>query len=480
MTANTIYLIIVVAFMVGLMVIGLVISRGIKSSEDWMLAGKSLGVIPMAGTYFATIVSSASIVSYMGYYYLNGWPGWWNCAGTFVTSFLACVWFAKRLRRTGCDTLPQFIDERFGKRHAAFAALLIVVCCTALLVAQVIGGITILQTFVKWDKAVCCFILLLIFLLFTAMGGMKAVAWTDTICSFIIIIGVWMMAIKFLGLVGGFTEMNRQVAAISPEFVSAFSVKIPPITAFSWVVTWGICNFGAPQFIARFFSAQTPEIASRSQGYTGIGLLLFYIPLAIIGISGMILLPGIEKQDFVFVSLVTQMLSPVSGGIMFAAVIAAIISTADSLLLLSATTFSNDLWGKYVKPDLTDKQKLQISRIATVVIGIGAILATFVINDAIQFIQVKAVTLMGSSMAVLTMVGVVWKGANKSGAAASMLTGFVTACVWYALGQPYGVYAALPAIIVGFVTLITVSKMTAPVPQPVIERFFSEENAEGE
>lgn len=150
----------------------------------------------------------------------------------------------------------------------------------------------------------------------------------------------------------------------------------------------------------------------------------------------MLLIPKIEKQDQVIVTLVTQILSPVSVGIMFAAVIAAIISTADSLLLLSATTFSNDVWGKYIRSDLTDKQKLQISRVATIVIGIGAILATFVINDAIQFIQVKAVTLMGSSMAVLIMVGVVWKGANKTGAAVSMVTGILTAGVWYTLGEP--------------------------------------------
>ena len=75
-------------------------------------------------------------------------------------------------------------------------------------------------------------------------------------------------------------------------------------------------------------------------------------------------------------------------------------------------------------------------------------------------------------MAVLTMVGVVWKGANKTGAAASMFTGFVTACIWYALGQPAGIYAALPAIIVSFVTLVVVSKMTAPVSPEIIEQFF--------
>lgn len=81
MNNNTLYLIITVAFMIGLAVIGLVISRGVKNTADWMVAGKSLGKIPMAGTYFATIISATSIMSYMGYYYLNGWSGWWNAAG---------------------------------------------------------------------------------------------------------------------------------------------------------------------------------------------------------------------------------------------------------------------------------------------------------------------------------------------------------------------------------------------------------------
>lgn len=473
MNTNTIYLSVVVIFMVALMIIGLIISRGIKNTKDWMVAGKSLGMIPMAGTYFATIVSAASIVSYMGYYYLNGWPGWWNCAGTFVTSFLACLWFAKRLRRAGCDTLPDYIDHRFGSSLSIPAAILIVICTTALLAAQVIGGVVILQAFVNWNKVVCCVILLVVFIAFTAMGGMKAVAWTDTICSFVIIIGVWVMAITFLREVGGFTAMNEQVAAVNPEYIHAFSTKIPPITALSWVVTWGVCNFGAPQFIARFFSAESPEVASRSQGFTGIGLLLFYVPLAIIGISGMILVPGIEKQDQVFVTLVTQQLSPIWGGIMFAAVVTAIISTADSLLLLAASTFSNDLWAK-IKADTTDAQQLKVSRIATVVIGIGAVVLSFVLSDAIQFIQAKSVTLMGAAMAILTMVGVIWKGANKTGAAASMICGFATACIWYYLGQPYGVMAALPAVVVALIVLVVVSKVTAPPPQDIIEKFFPE------
>lgn len=334
-----------------------------------------------------------------------------------------------------------------------------------------------LQSFVDWSNVTCCIVLLIVFLAFTAMGGMKAVAWTDTICSFVIIIGVWVMAVQFLGEIGGFRAMNEQVAAINPSFVQAFSVKIPPLTALSWVVTWGICNFGAPQFIARFFSAESPEIASRSQGLTGIGLLLFYIPLSIIGIGGMLLVPGIENQDQVFTTLVTTKLSPVMGAVLFAAVVAAIISTADSLLLLAASTFSNDIYAK-LKPNVSDTQLLKVSRIATVVIGIGGVSLTFFLNEAIQFIQARAVTLMGAAMAILTMVGVLWKGANRTGAAASMIAGFATACIWYALGQPGGVMAALPAVIVALVVLVVVSKLTTPPPAEIVEKFFQEEVTE--
>ena len=474
MSANVIYLIVVILFMVMLAVIGMIISKGIETSEDWMVAGKSLGVIPMAGTYFATIVSAASIVSYMGYYYLNGWSGWWNCCGTFVTSLLACLYFAKRLRRTGHNTLPEYIGARFGSKHAIVASFMTVICSMALLSAQVIGGVVVLQTFVDWSEALCCAVLLIVFLAFTAIGGMKAVAWTDTICSFVIIIGVWVMAVMFLGEVGGFTAMNTKIAEINPDFIKPFSAKIPPLTALSWVMTWGLCNFGAPVFVARFFSAETPEVASRSQGLTGIGLLLFYVPLIIIGLCGMLLMPGIENQDKVFVSLVTQELHPIVGGVLFAAVVAAIISTADSLLLLAASTFSNDIYIK-LKNNVSDKEQLKVSRIATIVIGIGSVVLIFFIDDAIQFVQAKAVTLMGAAMAMLTMVGVAWKRANAAGGAAAMICGLATACIWYALGQPYGIMAALPSIVVSFIALIVVSSVTTPPPAEIVEKFFPED-----
>ena len=111
MSNNALYMIVTVIFMVGLAVIGILISRGIKDTEDWMVASKSLGKLPMAGTYFATIISATSIMSYMGYYYLNGWSGWWNAAGTLLTSVLACMFFARRMRHR--KTLQRKVFHRY-------------------------------------------------------------------------------------------------------------------------------------------------------------------------------------------------------------------------------------------------------------------------------------------------------------------------------------------------------------------------------
>lgn len=475
MSNSVIYLLIVCLFMGGLFVFGLVTSRNIKDAEDWAVAGKGLGIIPLSGTYFATIISATSIVSYLGFYYLNGWSGMWNFAGTLVTSFVACLWVAKRMRQSECTTVPEYIERRFGRPHSLFASAVVLIGASTLMAAQVKASVIILQAIVNWSTAMCCIIVMVVFIAFTALGGMKAVAWTDTVCAYIIILGIWLMAIKYLGVVGGWSGMMEGIAALDSYRVAAFSPKIPPIVALGWTVTWGVCNFGAPQFVGRFLTATTPESSSRSQGVTAIMLGLFYLPLVIVGVSGILIYPGIERQDLVYSTLVTQTLHPVIGGIMFAAVIAAIISTADSMLLLASTTWTVDIYKKCINPKISSKNELMMARISTVFIGIISIVLIFVMEDVIQNIQAKAVTLMGSAMAMLVLIGAFNKKVTKTGAIASMVAGFVTACIWYALGQPNGVMAALPGCAVSAVVMLVVSKYTKPMTEEELAPFFPKE-----
>lgn len=474
MSNTSIYFLIVSIFMGGLFIFGLIVSKTIKDPDDWVVANQSLGVIPLSGTYFATIISATSIVSYMGYYYFQGWAGMWNFAGTLVTSFVASLWVAKKLRSFGMTTVPEYIELRFGKSHSLVASIVILIGAATLMAAQVKASVVIIQAMVDWSSFTASIVVLIVFVAFTALGGMKAVAWTDTICAYVIIFGIWTMAIKYLGIVGGFNGMMSGIHAINPEFISAFTTKITPVTALGWTVTWGICNFGAPQFVGRFLSATSPESAAKSQAVTAVMLGIFYLPLVIVGLSGMLVLPGLEKQDLVFTALVTQTLNPVLGGIMFAAVIAAIISTADSLLLLASTTWTRDIWKNFIKPKMTSKEELLMARISTVFIGIVGVLLTYVMNDVIQFIQARAVTLMGSAMAMLVLIGAFNKKITSAGALWSMIVGFIVANVWYAMGQPFGIYSALPGTISSALVMIIVSKFTQPMDNKKLAPFFPE------
>jgi len=474
MSNSSIYFLIVCIAMGALFIFGLIISRKIKDSDDWVVAGHSLGIIPLSGTYFATIVSATSIVSYLGYYYFQGWAGMWNFAGTLVTSFVACIWVARRMRSFGMTTIPEYIELRFGRTHSLVASVVILIGATTLMAAQVTASVLILQAMVNWSTLTASIVVLIVFVTFTALGGMKAVAWTDTICAYIIIAGIWFMAIKYMGYVGGFGGMMSGIESINPEFISAFTSKITPITALGWTVTWGICNFGAPQFVGRFLSATSPETAAKSQAVTAIMLGVFYLPLVLVGLSGMIVLPGLESQDMVFTALVTQTLNPIFGGIMFAAVIAAIISTADSLLLLASTTWTRDIWKKFIKPNMSEKSELLMARISTIVIGIVGVMLMYTMTDAIQFIQARAVTLMGSAIAMLVLIGAFNKKITSAGALSSMITGFVVANIWYALGQPFGVYSALPGTISAALVMIGVSSFTKPMSKEKLELFFPE------
>lgn len=466
----------IIIFLVLLFLVGLFVSRNIKNEDDWFVAGRNLGVIPLLGTYFATIVSTVSVVGYMGYYYNHGWAGWWNWAGTALTSFIAALWFAERLRKFGKVTLPDLIEARFGRIHSIMAGFVILVAMLFFTCAQLIGSVAIVTTAMPWMGRTAAIVIIgLIFIIFTAVGGMEAVAWTDTFCSVVIIIGVWLLMYRIVGEAGGVVEIHRQLAVVKPTALHPFAGgAIPMGVAVSWVVTWGIGNFGAPQFSTRVYSARDPKTASVAQAYCGLTFLLIYIPIMLVALAGIILVPGIEKSDAVAPTLIQKFMNPWAAGVVMAGVLAAAISTADSVLLLAGTTFVRDIVQKLSKKEYSSDALLKMARYATFIIGILAIVFSINMTTSVLWIQANMVGIMGSMLSVCCLAAFAWKRANSQGAMASMLIGVGTALVWEFLKRPFGWFPILPAIVTGTVALIVVSLITPPPPKEVTDIFFSE------
>lgn len=183
-------------------------------------------------------------------------------------------------------------------------------------------------------------------------------------------------------------------------------------------------------------------------------------------------MPGIQGQDNVSPTLMASAVPPLVGSLMMAAIMAACISTADSLMLLASTTFTNDIYLKFINKNTDDKKIMSISRTVTVIIGIFAILAAVFTTDVIYWIQAAGVTIMGSAISVSVIFGFIWKRANWQGGLASAIVGFISAMLWYVLKSPGGIQPMMISAITGSIAMVVVSLLTPPPPKSVIDHFF--------
>ncbi len=472
-------LIIIVVFLFGLFAIGLYTSRKIKDHEDWLVAGRNLGVLPLTGSIFATVVSAVSMLGYLGYYYQMGWGGWWNWGGSILSFIIGAMFFAKKLRNLGKVTLPEMLEARYGKTHAILSSIMIFVAMIFFLSAQLSGSATIVQSVVPGiDRGIIVIIVGTIFVCFTVAGGMEAVAWTDTFCAAIIYIGTFALMFTALGKVGGFVSLHEQLAIVKPSALSPFADgAIPFAVAISWILTWGLGNYGAPHITTRVNAAKNADVAALSMAWSSVASMAFYLPLIIVGLCGILLFPGIEKADMVAPTMIHSLLSPWMAGVMMAGVLAAAISTATGVLLMAGTTFVQDILVRISNKKYAPKEVLRISRMATLAIGIFSMIFTFYTNSSVLWIQANMIGIMGGTLAVVVLAAFAWKRANSQGALASMITGCITSLVWLALDKPFGMFPILPGAVVSLLTLVIVSLMTPVAPQSVIEEFFERDNS---
>lgn len=466
----------IIVFLILLFLIGLFVSKRIKNDQDWFVAGRNLGVVPLVGTYFATIISAVSVIGYFGYYYSYGWAGWWNWAGTALTSMIAALWFAEKLRKFGQTTLPDLLAARYGKVHSIIAGIVILVAMLFFTSAQLTGSAAVVTTSMGIDRTTAIIVIGTIFILFTVMGGMEAVAWTDTFCSAIILIGVWLLSYNAVNEAGGVVKIHKTLAQIKPSALDPFANGAIPLgVAMSWFLTWGIGNIGAPQFSTRIYSAKDPKTAALSQAWTGITFIFFYLPLMLAALAGIVLFPGLTgAADTYAPTIIQKVMGPWGGGIMMAGILAASISTADSVLLLAGTTFVRDIVQRCSSRQFMPQQTLKMARITTFIIGILAIFFTIRTNQGVMWVQANAVGYMGSMLSVVVLAAFAWKRANAQGALAAMIVGILTAAIWGYLNRPFGWFPILPSLFTCTLTLVIVSKLTPPPSQKVIDQFFKE------
>jgi SSS family solute:Na+ symporter len=440
---TTLDLVIIVLYFIGMVILGFFCRDLIKDNLDYSLAGRKLTFPVATATLAAGGLGAFAAIGQGGYAYQYGYAAFWLiiswCFGWAILAMLS-----KRLRRTEALSLPGVLEIRYGPKTAQIASIVTLIYCVNTLAAQMVAVGSIFAIIGSpWgiDLQIGTLIGAIVILAYTYVGGLYAVAYTDFAQMIILFLGLAiLLPIYTISGVGGISALHQ---AMDPKLFD-FWGGLPTMVIVGWFLSFLMTGVTNPPYIQRILASETEDVACKSNW---VAIVLYAIVCVLImyaAFAGSILFPGIEYPDQ-FVPLAISMVFP-SGlvGLVTAALLALIMSTSDSYLLICATTTINDIY-KVIRKDATDQELLKASKFFTVFWTCAALALAFWLPSAFKlFAQGSAA--YGAGMFFPFIAALYWKRATGEGAIAGMLGGSILSISWNTfLGKPFG----LDGVIVG-------------------------------
>ncbi len=485
------YTIIIGVYFTLMMGLGIWFNRRQRTRTDYFLARGKLGAGAIGFSYSATQMSGSSYMGAIGTERLYGY----NFSPAGVSS-AAAPWFTyvlvgDRLRRVAsrvrCNTLVDVFDARYySKGIGRWAAVIMLVAFIPLIAAQLKAAGNTFEVLLGVPYLLALGIFGTIVILYTVIGGMEAVAWTDMIQGTIMIVGFAVLAPTAVMAAGGFAEMHRQYGELNPGSIGLIGT-MPALWVVSSFLVWGFFQIGgAPAAVTRFLIPEKDSTLKKAMVYSITFSSFIYVCGTMIAIASGVLLPSLDRPDLALPTLIANLMSPVFGGVIIAAVLGATMSTIDSVLLLAGSLVVENLWLPSRDRETDEVTAVRVARGSTLTIGALALLMAIEPPAAIFWIVTMAFTLMASGFTFPLLLGLWWPRATRQGALAGMLGGVAAGVLWYLAGYlAYGtldsfiggVWPALVGPVVSLLLMVVVSWLTPAPPDDVVDLFFGPEPA---
>jgi len=425
------------------MVVGIIDSRHPKTMENFYLAGRSLGPIILTATLCATVLGASSTMGMAGLGFNEGLTGaWWMLSGVMGLMVLSII-FAKKVRETGCYTLPELAGVQYDPRVRIAASALILISWIGVIAAQIVASGKLLNTLFGHDQTLFMIISALIFILYTAHGGQRSIAKTDLIQFLILSMGVILILWRALDLTG-LDILRVQSFPTSPQRDGLGVLSLIFVVGSTYLV--------GPDIYSRLYSAQNPNTARRSAFVAALLLIPLAFAITLLGICAKTLFPEIGAEQ-ALPTLIKVALSPWESGIVAAALLSALMSSADTTLLTATSIFTLDLY-RTAKPKSSRKHLMKISRIGTILVGSLALISALRLPEIIATLF-SAYSIFAGGLIVPVLAGFYKDRLNLTshGALAALIGGGTVALF---MGQKY----PLLGMAVSALLLILVSKLT--------------------
>lgn len=458
-------LLVVIGYMIMLLWVGNVSGKKIKGFSDFLVGGRAFGWFPIAMTFAAAWTGGAACTAMIGTAYTKGLSAlwwWWAIVIPYVINGLL---LAGPIRRSKAPTVAALLSARYDHRVSLVAAITQTIGYVFLNCAQVVAGGLFLQTLLGVPLLWGTILTAVVVLIYTVLGGLIACTVSDVLQQFVSI-GAFIGALVFLG--------SNSVVRLSdlPPSMLSLSAGFDTRQFITWILSFGAGHFGMQSTFMRVAQARNERQAKIGQLMGGFVLFVVSWLVALVGMwCNLDFGPGLASNQ-VATTLVMK-LPALLGGLYAAGVLSAVMSTTDSNLLASTGMFSRDVYAKYINKNADDDTVLRLSRILCVPAIAIAIVGGIYLPDIVGWIT-KGMAMNGM-VSVSVLAGLYWKRATSEGAFASTLGGMITYLIWTFSGNPRGINAVIPGLIVGIVLLIGVSLFTEPKDEATIDSIWSGE-----
>jgi SSS family transporter len=481
-TDPAIFVAVCVAYLATILGIGVWGYFRTRTQEDFLTAGRTIGPWVGGAVLAATQISAGTFVGTLGRHYLTGVSWTWIWFGAWGGWLLSALVVAPKLRRFGAMTVADYVGRRFDSERArTLAAVLIIVTYTIYLTAQFQASGEIASAVFGIRPVYAMLALIASTGFYTLLGGVRSSSYIDFLQTMLMILGLFLGLPVLLSTVGGLEALGESLASIDPR-ITGWWFSWREVAAVS--IAFGFTLAAAPYEMTRYYSMRDVRtvryaigISMGIQAVIGSGVMLLGL-----GMRG--IFPVLPSSDQASSILASTVMPPLAGALFLVGMVSAIMSTVNSILIVTAGSFSHDLYARLMNPQATERQRLFVNRAAIVVLGLIPVYFALQKYGDVQAIVIEQSKFIASFFFVPIVVGLTWRRGTSQGAVAAMIGGFVGCLVWtFTLQRSFathGIDAVQVGVAVSALLFVVVSRVTPPTRPENVAIFFDGQDGEPE
>ncbi|PKG25321.1 sodium/proline symporter PutP [Niallia nealsonii] len=469
-------------YMVGMLVIGFFAYKRTSNLSDYMLGGRSIGPAVTALSAGAADMSGWLLMGLPGAMYIQGLSASWIAIGLTIGAYLNWLYVAPRLRTftehaNNSMTIPAYLENRFGDKSNMLrltSGLVIIVFFTFYVSSGMVSGGVLFQTTFNLDYQAGLWIIAAVVIAYTLFGGFLAVTWTDFVQGMIMVIALVLVPAVTIMEVGGIGPAFSEIKGIDPKLFDIF--KGTTVLGIVSLLAWGLGYFGQPHIIVRFMAISSVKEIKKARRI-GMSWMIFsvggamftgFIGLAYYSKKGL----DLSDPETVFIKLSEILFHPLITGFLLAALLAAVMSTISSQLLVTASSLTEDVYKTFFRRSATDKELLLISKLAVLAVSVVSVILALDKSGTILSLVGYAWAGFGASFGPVILLSLYWKRMNRWGALAGIIGGAVTVIIWANIPVLVNnLYEIIPGFFVGLVAIWVVSLLTEAPSEEMNKKF---------